>query len=145
MTARPRRGVALLVALVALLLIGALVTAALYRVQSDIRLAREGMARRRADVGAERALRLALTATSSATARALPVGGALTSTDATDGITTTVVTVRVDSTLAWVAATASAPSVRGVARARLGISAAIAAIGIAPLQPIPGDAWTPVF
>lgn len=140
-----RRGIALLIALAALLLIGALVTATLFRVQSDVRVARDEMARRHAEAAAERALRFAVATTSSAAARALPIGGTLVSTDLVDGITTTVTTIRVDSTLAWLAVTARTPSVRGTARAQLGASAVIAPVGAAPLQILPGDAWAPVY
>lgn len=145
MTMRSRRGVALLLALVALLIIAALVSATLLRVQSDVRLAREGMTRRRAEVAAERVLRLGLASTSSATLRALPIGASLVNTDATDAVTTTLTTIRVDTTLAWLVASSSAPTVRGAARARLGVSALIAPTGAAPLQIVPGDAWTPVY
>lgn len=142
---RQRRGVALLVALVALLLIGALVTATLFRVQSDVRLAREGMARRQAEVAAERALRLAAASTSSATVRALPIGATVASGDRTGGVVTTVSITRIDTALAWLVATAAAPSVRGTARARLGIDAIVASSGSAPLQILAGDVWAPVY
>jgi type II secretory pathway component PulK len=140
-----RRGVALFLALVALALIGALVSATLFRVQSDIRLAREGMARRSAEVAAERVLRVAVASTPSAALRSLAVGGALTSSDLTDGVNTTVTLIRVDSTLAWLTATASARSVRGAARAKLGASVFIPPVGAAPLQLLPGDTWAPAF
>lgn len=140
-----RRGIALFLALVALLVIGALVSATLLRVQGDVRIAREGMARRRAEVAAERVLRLALAGPSSATVRALPIGGAITSTDVTDGVTTSLVIVRVDTTLAWLDATATTPSVRGVAHARLGASAVLSTAGAAPLHVVSGDAWTLLY
>lgn len=145
MTRADRRGVALFLALVALALIGALLTATLFRVQSDIRLAREGMARRSAEAAAERALRLVIATTSSTAVRSLPVGGTLTSSDLTDGVSTTLTLVRVDSTLAWVTATASARSVRGVARAKLGASFLIPTTGAAPLQLLPGDTWASAY
>ena len=145
MSMRPRRGVALLVALVALVLIGALVTATLFRVQSDARLAREAFARRHAEAAAERTLRLGVTTTSSATVRALRIGGEIASTNISNGVTTVLTTVRVDSSLAWLVASSSAPSVRGTARAQLGVSARIAPNGGAPLQILPGDAWTQVY
>lgn len=145
MRMRPRRGVALLIALLALLLIGALVSATLFRVQSDVRTARDGMARRRAEAGAERMIRITLAATSSATMRALPIGAATTFTDLTNGVSTIVTAVRTDSTLAWVVATATAPSVRGSARAQFGVSASIAPVGSASLRILPGDAWTQVY
>ena len=140
-----RRGIALLIALVALLVIGALVSATLLRVQSDVRVSREGMARRRAEAAAERVLRVALSSTSSASVRALPIGASLTSTDATDGITTSLVIVRVDTALAWLDATSTVPAVRGSARARLGVSAVVASVGTTSLQIVGGDAWTPLF
>jgi Tfp pilus assembly protein PilV len=145
MSLRQRRGVALLIALLALLLIGALVSATLLRVQSDARHARDAMARTRAEAAAERMIRITLATTSSATLRALPVGTSTTSTDLTNGVTTVVTVVRTDSTLAWIDATASAPSVRGSARARLGASASIVSIGSASLRILPGDAWAQVY
>ena len=145
MTMHQRRGVALLLALIALLLIGALVVATLFQVQSDARAAGDAMARRRAEVAAERVLRTTIAATSSAAMRALPIGGVRTSTDLTNGVTTILTAVRTDSTLAWLTASASAPSVRGTARAQLGVSASIAPVGSAPLQVIPGDAWTQIY
>lgn len=145
MTTTPRRGVALLIALVALLLIAALVTATLLRVQSDVRLAREESARRRADVSAERALRIALVNTSSATIRTLPIGGTSVSTDRTDAIATTITITRIDTSLAWLVADAHAPSVRGNARMRLGVTAIVSSAGNAPLRILPGDAWAPVY
>lgn len=128
-----------------MLLIGALVAATLFRVQSALRIAREGMARDRADVATERALRVALASTSSATLRSIPIGRSVVTTDVTDGVTTTLTTVRVDTTLAWLVASSTTPSVRGSARAQLGVSAIIASSGFAPLQIIPGDSWTPVY
>ena len=145
MSTHQRRGVALLIALLALLLIGALVSATLLRVQSDARLARDAMARKRAEAGAERMIRITLATTSSAIMRARPIGARTTSTDLTDGVTTIVNVVRTDSTLAWIVATASAPSVRGSARAQLGASATIAPVGSASLQLLPGDAWAQVY
>lgn len=145
MISTERRGVALLLALVALALIGALLTGTLFRVQSDIRLAREGLARRSADVAAERVLRLAVAATPSPVVRALPIGAAFTTTDLTEGVTTTFTLVRVDSTLAWVTAGASVISVRGTARAKLGATVIIPPAGAAPLQLLPGDTWAPVY
>lgn len=140
-----RRGVALLVALLALVLIGALVSATLLRVQSDARLARDAMARTRAEAAAERMVRVTLATTTSATMRALPIGAGTTSTDLTNGVTTVVTVVRTDSLLAWIDATASAPCVRGRARARLGASASIAPMGSASLLLLPGDAWAQVY
>lgn len=140
-----RRGIALFLALVALLVIGALISAALLRVQGDVRVAREGMARRRAEVAAERVIRLALVGTSSATVRSLPVGASITTTDVTDGVTTSLAIVRTDTTLAWLDATATLPSVRGLARARLGASALVAPSGASPLQVVSGDAWAPLY
>lgn len=145
MTTRDRRGVALLLALVALLVLGALVSAALFRVQGDVRLAREGMARRRAEVAAERVLRTAVASTPSASIRALPIGASLVWTDVTDGVRTTLVIVRTDTALAWLDATSTLPAVRGSARARLGVSATIAASGVAPLQVLGGDAWAALY
>ena len=145
MSTHQRRGVALLIALLALVLIGALVSATLLRVQSDARLARDAMARTRAEAAAERTIRITLATTSSATIRALPIGAGTTSTDLTNGVTTVVTVVRTDSALAWIDATASAPSVRGTARVRLGASASIAPIGNASLQLLAGDAWAQVY
>ena len=145
MSTHQRRGVALLIALFALLLIGALVSSTLLRVQSDARLARDAMARRRAEAGAERMIRITLATTSSATMRARPIGARTTSTDLTGGVTTIVNVVRTDSTLAWIVATASAPSVRGTTHAQLGASASIAPVGSASLQLLPGDAWAQVY
>lgn len=145
MSTHQRRGVALLIALLALVLIGALVAATLLRVQSDARLARDAMARTRAEAAAERMVRITLATTTSATIRALPIGAGTTSTDFTNGVTTVVTVVRTDSALAWIDATASAPSVRGTARARLGASASIAPVGSASLQLLAGDAWAQVY
>lgn len=145
MSMRRRPGVALLIALLALLLIGALVSATLLRVQSDVRLARDAMTRQRAEAAAERMIRVTIAATSSATMRALPIGSSSASTVLTNGVTTTTTLVRTDSALVWVVATATAPSVRGVARAQLGASAVIARMGSAPLQILPGDAWALVY
>lgn len=145
MSMHQRRGVALLIALLALVLIGALVSATLLRVQSDLRLARDAMARKRAEAGAERMVRIILATTSSATMRSLPIGASSTLTDLTNSVRTTVTAVRTDSTLAWIVATATAPSVRGSVRAQLGVSATIAPVGAASLQILPGDAWAQVY
>lgn len=145
MRMRQRRGVALLLALIALLLIGALASATLFQVQSDARVAGDAMARRRAEVAAERMLRITVATMSSPAMRALPIGGIRPSTDLTNGVTTTLTAVRTDSTLAWITASATAPSVRGTARAQLGVSVSIAPVGSAPLQVIPGDAWTQIY
>jgi Tfp pilus assembly protein PilX len=140
-----RRGVALLLALVALLVIGALLAGALYRVQSELRLARDGMMRRAAEVAAERALRVSIATSSSAAARALPIGASSISTDDTDGAHTVITMARVDATLVWIVASASEPSVRGVARAQVGVTASLAPTGSSALQIVQGDAWAPGF
>lgn len=139
-----RRGVALLVALVALVVVGALTAATLLRVQSELAIALDGSARRRAEGAAELALRTALATGDCAALRSQPLGAVRRVTTMTGGVTTSVETIRTDSTLVWVVATGIAPGVRGAARSRVGVSASIGAGAGAP-QPLPGDAWAAVF
>lgn len=143
-TAHERRGIALLVALVAVIVVGALTAATLLRVQSELTIALDGSARRRAEGAAELALRMALATGDRVALRSQPVGAVLRVTTVTGGVTTTVETVRTDSTLVWVVATGVAPGARGDARASMGVSASIARGAGAP-QPLSGDAWAAVF
>jgi hypothetical protein len=141
---RKRRGVALLVALVAVIVVGALTAATLLRVQSELAIALDGSARRRAEAAAELALRMALATGDRVALRSRPIGSVQRVTTVTGGVTTTIETVRTDSTLLWIVATGVAPGVRGDARSRVGASASIAG-GAGPPQPLPGDTWVAVF
>lgn len=141
---RERRGVALLVALVGVILVGALTAATLLRVQSELTISLDGSARRRAEAAAELALRMALVTGDRVVLRSQPIGAVQRVTTMTGGVTTTVETVRTDSALVWVVATGVAPGVRGDARARVGASASIAGGSGAP-QPLPGETWVAVF
>lgn len=143
-TTPERRGVALLIALVAVIVVGALTAATLLRVQSEFTIALDGAARRRAEAAAELALRMTLATGDRAALRSQPIGMVQRVTTVTGGVTTTVETVRTDSTLVWVVAAGVAPGVRGDARSRVGVSASIAGGSGSP-QPLPGDTWAAVF
>ena len=141
---RNRRGVALLIALVAVIVVGALTAATLLRVQSELSIALDGAARRRSDAAAELALRMALVTGDVVAMRSHPIGSVQRVTTVTGGVTTIVETVRTDSTLVWIVATGIAPGVRGDARSRVGVSASIAG-GAGGPQPLEGDTWAAVF
>lgn len=144
MVTRARRGMALLIALVAMIVVGALTAATLLRVQSELVTSFDESARRRAESAAELALRMALATGDGVALRSQPIGAVQRVTTVTGAVTTTVETVRTDSTLVWVVATGVALGVRGDVRSRVGVSASIAGGAGAP-QPLPGDAWLAVF
>ena len=120
-----RRGFVLLIALFAIILTGALVTAIVFRAGEAGRVTRAATLREATFADAEAALWGTVFETDAASLRMLPVGTRVSI--PTDIFGTSVVVVRTDSTIYWVVATAERRQGQDVGRRRLGVTATLPA------------------
>lgn len=141
-----RGGFALFIALIAVIIATALMLGSSLRVRTDSSLARSGTLRRMATSAAESAVWTTLRTTSAATTRLDPIGTVRKSTIYIDGVTTTVMMTRTDTTHVWIVADAYVR--RGVewARHRAAASALLPADSMSTgLVPMPERAWVESF
>jgi hypothetical protein len=147
LTARPdRRGFALVIVLLMMILGSALMFGAMNDSLVETETARAGAMRRQALVGAETAAWDALAHVDLPTLRHLPLGPAG-STSRVDGNLMLNATVeKVDTSVVWIVATATIHGGSLVARHRIGITALIPRDTTdLSLHPVPERAWVELF
>lgn len=143
---RPRRGFALVIALLAVAISSALMLAALYYSASYVRTAQLESLRRDAFTQCESSLWTTLSNTSADVVRSMQIGTTITSAYQHDGVNTEVKLTRADTSFVWIVAVSSTPNARDVARHRLGLSAAISRDrSDQSLRPVPDRAWSELF
>ncbi len=98
---RDRRGIALTAALIAVVLIGALITGAFIATLEETRMSANAVSRERALDAAESAVETQIVGWSWAAADSQPIGSMLT-TSGGPGVSTTTLQIRLDSTVFWV-------------------------------------------
>ena len=141
----PRRGFALLTALVAILTIAALVTATALRTDEDRRAARATTLHHHALAGAEDALWRTVTTTNAKSLRTNPVG-ASTTTTTTGDLTQIISVTKLDATLFWIIVHATVHSGPDSASHRIALWARLPADTITShLIPLASSAWADLY
>jgi hypothetical protein len=135
---RKRAGVALVLALVAVVVVTALMVAMTYRVRLDTSIAMGSSLRRQAMVGAESAVWSTLSSASAASIRLAPIGTVRKSVTSSGEGSTTVMLTRTDTSHVWIVADVTVLRGRLRARYRTGMSAVVSEdtirTGLVPLD-----------
>ena len=144
---RERRGFALVAAVLATVLIGAMVTAVVFATTEDTRLVSVGIARQSGMMAAESAVTSMLTADSTAFPASVGLSGQVTVRVSHSGNSVVVYVTRLDSTMFWIVADVVPDANHSGARRRVGVLArrqlrADGSTGIAPISQRP---WSELF
>lgn len=142
-----RRGFALVAALLAILLIGALVTGAMLATTEETRAGATGVSRELALMAAESAVTALVSEASMMRPNEVGLGGAVSESTQISGRTVTLYLTRLDSTLYWVVAEAAADPRRSGARRRIGmlVTSEVRSNGTTSISPISERAWSELF
>jgi hypothetical protein len=146
-TVRPdRRGFALVIVLLMMILGSALMFGAINGALTDTETARAGTIQRQVMVGAESEAWNALTTTNVATLRHLPLGPVGVTSSVNGNIVLNATVEKVDTSIVWIVATATVHGGSLVARHRIGITALIPHDTTdLSLHPVPKRAWVELF
>jgi hypothetical protein len=141
----PRKGFALIAAVLAIVLIGALVAGAMFATTEETKVGSAGIARDMALIAAESALASAVT--TSALPTRIGIGGMTSRRSELGGRPVNVYVTRLDSTIYWFVAESAADASHSGAQRRVGIlvaahSQADSSISISPISE---RAWSELF
>jgi Tfp pilus assembly protein PilX len=143
----PRLGFALVAALLAIVLIGALVAGAMFATTEETRVGAMGVAREVALMTAESAIASFVSEASVTRPDDVGIAGVVSQTTLISGRSVTLYLTRLDSTIYWVVAEASADPSRSGARRRIGVLVTTRARsdGTMSITPISERAWSELF
>jgi type II secretory pathway pseudopilin PulG len=142
-----QRGFALVAALLAIVLIGAVVAGAMFATTEETRAGATGTARELALITAESAVASLVSQASVARPNEVGVAGVISETAQISGRPVTLYLTRVDSTLYWVVAEAAAGPLHSGARRRIGllVTTERRLDGTISISPISERAWSELF
>jgi hypothetical protein len=143
----PRDGFALVAALLAIVLIGALVAGAMFATTEETRVGAAGGARDVALISAESAIASLVSEASVTRPEDVGVPGVVSQTTMMSGRSVTLYVTRLDSTIYWVVAEAAADPSRSRARRRIGllVTTQPRPDGTMSISPISERAWSELF
>ncbi len=149
MIAGSRSGFALAAALVCLVLIAVVATAALFATNQETSASRSALLEQQSSDYAERSARLAIAAWSSSACDSLPVGGVIIESFAADPpLESTVYTTRLDSALFLVVAegrVAASGAVRLKRRIAIAVRTTRDSLGHVRALPLSPQSWSPIY
>jgi Tfp pilus assembly protein PilX len=146
-TGRHRNGFALVAALLAIVLIGALVAGAMFATTEETRVGAAGVARELALATAESAIASLVSEANIARPTEVGLAGVISWTGQISGRPVTLYLTRLDSTIYWVVAEAAADPLHSGARRRIGmlVMTERRPDGTISLNPISERAWSELF
>ena len=146
-TGEHRSGFALVAALLAIVLIGALVAGAMFATTEETRVTTTGAARELALATAESAIASLVSDANVARPTEVGVAGVISGTGQISGRPATLYLTRLDSTIYWVVAEAAADPLHSGARRRIGmlVTTERRPDGTISLNPISERAWSELF
>jgi Tfp pilus assembly protein PilX len=142
-----QRGFALVAALLAIVLIGALVAGGMFATTEETRVGATGAARELALIAAESAIASRVSEASVTRPNEVGVAGVISETAQISGRPVTLYLTRLDSTIYWVVADAAADPVHSGARRRIGmlLTTERRLDGTISISPISERAWSELF